>query len=183
MILLFLSFSRAMAPKAVQKATLKDAKNKNADKKAEKKDDQEAPPSMEKGQVSAMLSVLKNGTQTPEALAHYQSLGRFDKEKAIILEKFQKDKSCKWWHTYSKENKLENTVKQSSLSGFGTMFAVADALKMPYDHPLLKSILEELPQDGDWDLNVPMEKIYAKKGLVRYHLEGVAQLTESKEGH
>ena len=43
----------------------------------------------------------------------------------------------------------------------------------------LKTILDELPQDDKWDLEVAVERGYSKAGLVRYHLEGLKSLTTS----
>ena len=185
---------RQLATEMAPRKVLKDDKNKKVlkDNKSDDKGGSKGGSlmtslttkpnvAMNKGDVSAMLGTLGRGTQTPErsaVLAKYKSLDRFDKEKAAILEKFRLDKSCKWWGTYAKESKKEASNEDACLTGFGTMFMVADALKMPYDHPLLTDILQELPQDDKWEMEDPMERIYAKKGLVRYHLEGVKEFTK-----
>jgi len=57
-------------------------------------------------------------------------------------------------------------------------FNVAEVLNIPENHPILDSILDDLPQDDDWDISNPIHAIYKKKGLKRYKLEGVLGFTE-----
>ena len=53
-------------------------------------------------------------------LNYYRRLSRFSDEKKIILDKWKKDKTCKWWFTYEKEKGSIDTSTNNSLEGYGT---------------------------------------------------------------
>jgi hypothetical protein len=55
---------------------------------------------------------------------------------------------------------------------------VAEVLHIPETNPLLDDILQDMPQDDDWDMTNPIQAIYKKKGLKRYKLDGVVGLSE-----
>lgn len=88
-----------------------------------------APPGEEVGgsgnnrkDISNMLTSLK-GSSDPnkvQVLQKYQSLSRFDPEKANILKKWKLDKSCKWVSSYSQEVTQEKATKHKELEGYGT---------------------------------------------------------------
>lgn len=42
---------------------------------------------------------------------------------------------------------------------------------MPVDCMEFLDILKDFPQDKDWDLSNPIQKLYAAKGYIRYHLK------------
>jgi hypothetical protein len=72
--------------------------------------------------ISNMLTSLK-GSSDPnkvQVLQKYQSLSRFDPEKANILKKWKLDKSCKWASSYSQEVTQEKATKHKELEGYGT---------------------------------------------------------------
>ena len=57
-------------------------------------------------------------------------------------------------------------------------FDVAEVLHIPETNPLLDDILNDMPQDDDWDITNPIQAIYKKKGLKRYKLDGVVGFSE-----
>lgn len=76
-----------------------------------------------KGAQSDFLTTMKNGTQSEDranAYNLYQSLGRFDTRKKDIIEKFQKDKSCKWYASFYEETNKISSAKDATKSGYGT---------------------------------------------------------------
>ena len=58
-------------------------------------------------------------------------------------------------------------------------FQVADALKIPVDHPVMENVLAKLKSDNEWDVNVPMEKIMKELGEKRYELSGAGGFSET----
>ena len=73
-----------------------------------------------------MLTQLK-GSQDhnkQQVLAKYQSLSRFDPEKAQILRKWKLDKSCKWVSSYYQEMAQEKSAKSKELEGHGTRLSM-----------------------------------------------------------
>lgn len=50
----------------------------------------------------------------------YTSLARKDPEKALLLQKWSQDKSCKWSNSYSKERLFKTATIESSVQGYGT---------------------------------------------------------------
>ena len=86
-----------------------------------------------KGLMSGMVTSAKHvaktqaGTKAGElakaALEHYQSLGRFDGEKAKIVEMWNKSgKKFQFWSEYSKTMTKGSAISSSSTTGFGTKF-------------------------------------------------------------
>lgn len=50
----------------------------------------------------------------------YTSLSRKDPEKALLLQKWSSDTSCKWTNQYSKERSFKVSTTDTSLQGHGT---------------------------------------------------------------
>ena len=156
-----------MAPK-VSKPSTGEAKAKAKAK---------AAPPVDKNTVCNFLTTMKHTDDQSKAAIydHYKGLGRFDAEKMQIIARWKLDKTCKWATSDLQERTKIESSSSTSLSGFGARFDVGKALNMEDNSPLLDEILEEMGHDEDWDSNNVMERIFMKKGLKRYKLEGLKQ--------
>jgi hypothetical protein len=62
----------------------------------------------------------ENVEEKSQLYAIYSNLSRFDHERKEIIEKWKKDKSCKWWQEYSHVRTKGETKSRKGLAGFGT---------------------------------------------------------------
>ena len=63
------------------------------------------------------------GSDQPDKVAvykHYTSLGRYDKQKKELLALWKKDKSCKWYGSWSKRVTFTEKEEAEGRTGFGT---------------------------------------------------------------
>ena len=51
---------------------------------------------------------------------------------------------------------------------------------VPEEKEFLESILKELPQDTDWDISKPIQKIYKDRGIIRYRLVGEEEIGKKR---
>ena len=98
--------------------------------------------------------------------------------KDALLANFMADKSCKWCHEVLESRFEVVTRKDASFHGHASKFQIAKALNLDAKDPeqamVLESVLSELPVEGEWDPNVPMERGYAKSGVKRYRFDMTA---------
>jgi len=131
-----------------------------------------------------LVTTLKRQTKDPQTnrtrqrlLEYYQSLPRSSAEKEDILARWQADKTFTWVDEYIKKETKSTTmeVTQSAKTGWGTIFQLADILKLRTDDPKQKKILDSiaanLPSDLDWDESNPIEAQYKAIGLMRYRID------------
>ena len=109
-----------MAPK-VNKA----ASAKKQTKKVLAIEDSDAPKGRTESQknISAQLTYLKKSPlqACKDVLEHYKSLGRFDSEKALLLDKVAKDKKCLFFNDFKSAKSSSSSKMHDSLKGFATV--------------------------------------------------------------
>lgn len=117
-------------------------------------------------------------------LIHYlhKALPLRDKMKNCILLKWLNDKACNWTTTKSTTAIIEKVEVKSKVSGYGTIYDAARLMGMDYykDKALVDAILEDIPQDDDWDSSNGIQNGYKKAGLKRYKLEHI-EMASSQE--
>ena len=103
----------AAAPKATraqQKALEEDAAQKAKEKK---------------GAQANMITQLANPKATVEqkhALDAYRALPRFSEKKNELLELWQKDKTCKWYSSYTNTTSKGSESSVEGAQGYGTVY-------------------------------------------------------------
>ena len=80
---------------------------------------------MEKRLAQAnMLTQLKTNAKTNKDCANtlqlYNSLGRMDKEKAVLLQKLLLGKNCEWYSEYSSKRVVVEGTETQKLAAYGT---------------------------------------------------------------
>lgn len=74
--------------------------------------------------IAATKPNTKEGKEAAEALHHYQSLGRFDKEKGTIVANWVKaGKKFTFWSEYSKTRSKASSSSTGGATGWGTKFS------------------------------------------------------------
>jgi hypothetical protein len=95
--------------------------------------------------------------------------------KDAVLANFLGDKSCRWYHEVVESHVQSNERSDSSLHGYGSRYDVAGLLHLneaiPEQKALLDCVCEELPQEGEWSSENPIERSYAKMGYARYRID------------
>lgn len=150
-------------------------------------DDDDADATIKRLRQSNMMTQLSNaakriGTSKEQdgddekaaAFNLYRSFSRFDQRKTDMLAKWEKDKSCKsWLNTYQQKDLKAESVKFEGVTGYGTKHDVATFLNLPVEHAIVQAVLEELPQDDDWNDEDMMQRAYKKANEKRYNLMGL----------
>jgi len=79
-------------------------------------------PPLNKGEVSNFLGQLSHSTDPnkKQTLQLYKGLGRFDSQKADILQKWKNDKSCRWVTEFYHEKTSMVVTTTESLQGYGS---------------------------------------------------------------
>ena len=109
----------AMSPKKVLNSVVKQsAADKRAEQAAKELSDQT------KKDQSNLVTQLKKA-ETPDKVALYNiysQLAKNSSEKAIILQKWLQDKSCKWVKTYMKGRNVSQIATFDEVCGWGSKF-------------------------------------------------------------
>ena len=148
---------------------------------AKHKGEDEGAPTTKRVAQANLITTLKRVSQDPQVAADrkklldfYQSLPRMSEEKEQLLQKWQQDKSCRWVRSYLERQSTTLEVARDGKQGWGTIFQLADLLKMRMDDPVQKELVEKiaagLPHDMDWDEENPIERAYKQAELVRYNI-------------
>ena len=147
-------------------------------RQATKEEQKAAAQEKRKGQrlLKATLGSRTASAEQKAVLELYESEGKSGSAvKDALLQNFLADKSCKWCHEIV-ESRLElQELQEGSLHGHATRWQVAKELGLDTQDPqqalVLEAVLEELPKEGAWDESVPLERGYARAGVVRYRLD------------
>ena len=113
----------------------------------------------------------KNASEDQQAVAKaYEAEGKAGSAvKDALLANFMADKTCKWHHEVLEARMEVVTKKDASFHGHASKFQIAKALNLDAKEPeqatILESVLAELPVEGEWDPNIPIERGYAKSGV------------------
>ena len=117
-----------MAPKSVPKAKAAAAPAPKVTKAQQKALDEEAAQKAKdkKGAQANMITQCANPKATVEQkaiLEAYRAAPRFSEKKQELLELWQKDKTCKWYSSYTSTASKGTESSVEAAQGYGTVFS------------------------------------------------------------
>ena len=99
-----------------------------------------------------MVRALRNPGASEDALEllkHYEKLPRFSDAKRDLVERWAKDKSCKWLAEVRVSRLSEVERSSGSSSAFGNKWELAKELGMNADSTEFENLLKGIPGDKD----------------------------------
>ena len=133
------------SPKETETATEETATEAKAETKAE------ASVRLKRLQTN-MVSTLRKADASEDAvelLRLYEKLPRFSETKRDLVERWAKDKSCKWLAELRVVRTATAERSSGSSSAFGNKWELAKQLGMDADSDSFKDLLKGIPGDQD----------------------------------
>ena len=117
-----------MAPKCAPKAKAAAAPAPKVSKAQQKAVDEEAAQKAKdkKGAQANMITQCANIKSTPfqkATLEAYRAAPRFSEKKQELLELWQKDKTCKWYSSYTTTASKGTESSVEAAQGYGTVYS------------------------------------------------------------
>ena len=112
---------------------------------------QENAKRMKSLQTSMVKALRKPGASEDamELLRYYEELPRFSDSKRDLVERWAKDKSCKWLAEVRVVRSSSVERSSGSSSAFGNQWELARELGMDADSDQFKDLLKGIPGDQD----------------------------------
>ena len=136
---------------AAKETALEPTEGKESPNSAAKETAAEAKAETKRLQTKMVQSLRKPGASEDavELLRLYEELPRFSETKRNLVERWAKDKSCKWLAEVRVVRTATAERSSGSSSAFGNKWELAKQLGMDADSDSFKDLLKGIPGDQD----------------------------------